>query len=77
MLNYFVQKRIHQEVNMAKRRNQKKEKALRNEAYARKFRKRSNTGRFGRRRNYNDNRPAEAEGGEERESQDTGVTASE
>lgn len=33
---------------MAKRRNQKKEKALRNEAYARKFRKRTNTGRFGR-----------------------------
>ncbi|MGI0485667.1 hypothetical protein ACN4EK_09545 [Pantanalinema rosaneae CENA516] len=35
---------------MAKRRNQKKEKALRNQAYARKFRKKSNTGRFGRRR---------------------------
>lgn len=62
---------------MAKRRNQKKEKALRNEAYARKFRKRSNTGRFGRRRNYNDSRPAETEGGEDRENQDTGVTASE
>lgn len=35
---------------MAKRRNLKKEKALRNQAYARKFRKRTNTGRFGRRR---------------------------
>ena len=35
---------------MAKRRNQKKEKALRNLAYARKFRKRTNTGRFTRRR---------------------------
>jgi len=35
---------------MAKRRNQKKEKALRNQAYARKFRKKSNTGRMGRRR---------------------------
>lgn len=35
---------------MAKRRNQKKEKALRNQAYARKFRKKSNSGRFGRRR---------------------------
>ncbi|NCJ06402.1 hypothetical protein GS597_07730 [Synechococcales cyanobacterium C] len=35
---------------MAKRRNLKKEKALRNQAYARKFRKR-NTGRFGRRFN--------------------------
>ena len=45
---------------MAKRRNQKKEKALRNEAYARKFRKRTNTGRFGR-RNYNSNRSNEAE----------------
>ncbi|MEM6426798.1 MAG: hypothetical protein AAGF66_00310 [Cyanobacteria bacterium P01_H01_bin.119] len=36
---------------MAKRRNPKKEKALRNQAYARKFRKRSNSGRFFRRRN--------------------------
>jgi hypothetical protein len=35
---------------MAKRRNQKKEKALRNQAYARKFRKRTNSGRFGKRR---------------------------
>lgn len=32
---------FHFEVSMAKRRNPKKEKALRNEAYARKFRKRS------------------------------------
>lgn len=37
------------EVNMAKRRNPKKEKALRNQAYARKFRKRTTTGRFQRR----------------------------
>jgi hypothetical protein len=35
---------------MAKRRNLKKEKALRNQAYARKFRKRTNSSRFGRRR---------------------------
>jgi hypothetical protein len=35
---------------MAKRRNLKKEKALRNQAYARKFRKRTPVGRFGRRR---------------------------
>jgi hypothetical protein len=35
---------------MAKRRNQKKEKALRNQAYARKFRKRLPMGRFGRKR---------------------------
>ncbi len=39
---------------MAKRRNLKKEKALRNQAYARKFRKKTNTGRMGRRRmDYN------------------------
>jgi hypothetical protein len=37
---------------MAKRRNQKKEKALRNQAYARKFRKRTNTSRMGGRRRY-------------------------
>ena len=35
---------------MAKRRNPKKEKALRNQEYARRFRKRSNSGRFFRRR---------------------------
>jgi hypothetical protein len=42
---------------MAKRRNQKKEKALRNQAYARKFRKRPSTGRGmgGRRRFGGDN----------------------
>lgn len=40
---------------MAKRRNLKKEKALRNQAYARKFRKRSGSGRFGKRQ-YNNNR---------------------
>jgi len=34
---------------MAKRRNPKKEKALRNQAYARKFRKRTTTGRKQRR----------------------------
>jgi hypothetical protein len=39
---------IH-EVNMAKRRNPKKEKALRNQAYARKFRKRTTTGKMQRR----------------------------
>lgn len=40
---------------MAKRRNLKKEKALRNLAYARKFRKRTNTNRMGRRRPGNEN----------------------
>jgi len=39
---------------MAKRRNLKKEKALRNQAYARKFRKRTNS-RFSRRRSFNNN----------------------
>jgi hypothetical protein len=34
---------------MAKRRNPKKEKALRNQAYARKFRKRTTNGRMQRR----------------------------
>ncbi|MGJ3253463.1 MAG: hypothetical protein ACFE0J_20365 [Elainellaceae cyanobacterium] len=38
---------------MAKRRNLKKEKALRNQAYARKFRKRTSGGRFNRRRSPN------------------------
>jgi hypothetical protein len=53
---------------MAKRRNLKKEKALRNEAYARKFRKRTNKGRFGRKRfGYgNDNRAEDSEGGQDR-----------
>lgn len=58
---------------MAKRRNQKKEKALRNQAYARKFRKRTNTGRFGR-RNYNDNRSETKE--QETSDQDSGMESS-
>lgn len=37
-------------LSMAKRRNPKKEKALRNQEYARRFRKRSNSGRFFKRR---------------------------
>ena len=48
------------EVNMAKRRNPKKEKALRNQAYARKFRKRTTTGRF-QRRNTQQSQPEEDE----------------
>lgn len=55
---------------MAKRRNQKKEKALRNQAYARKFRKRTNTGRFGR-RNYNDNRTETKDRDQETSDQDS------
>ena len=45
---------------MAKRRNLKKEKALRNQAYARKFRKRTNS-RFGRRRTFNNNNTGNGE----------------
>jgi hypothetical protein len=53
---------------MAKRRNQKKEKALRNQAYARKFRKRTNSGRFGRRfSNDNRNQNKDEQGGQEQE----------
>lgn len=55
---------------MAKRRNQKKEKAQRNQAYARKFRKRKNTGRFSRNRRYN-RPPAEEEQDEMGESEDS------
>jgi hypothetical protein len=50
---------------MAKRRNLKKEKALRNQAYARKFRKKSSSGRFGRRRFDGGNRMNDAEGDSE------------
>lgn len=50
---------------MAKRRNLKKEKALRNEAYARKFRKRTSKGRFGQRRTPQDSRSTDAEEGAE------------
>ncbi|NET59776.1 MAG: hypothetical protein F6K47_27590 [Symploca sp. SIO2E6] len=44
---------------MAKRRNLKKEKAQRNQAYARKFRQRKNTGRFSRNRRYGNRPPKE------------------
>jgi hypothetical protein len=44
---------------MAKRRNLKKEKALRNQAYARKFRKRTSGGRTGRRSYAQNSRPEE------------------
>lgn len=48
---------------MAKRRNLKKEKALRNQAYARKFRKRTNNSRMNNRRRYgSSNRSEENEG---------------
>lgn len=54
---------------MAKRRNLKKEKALRNQAYARKFRKKSSSGRFGRRR-YDNGGRSDAEGDQENTSQE-------
>jgi hypothetical protein len=47
---------------MAKRRNQKKEKALRNQAYARKFRKKTGTGRMGKRRMDGGGRMDDTEG---------------
>jgi hypothetical protein len=42
---------------MSKRRNPKKEKALRNKAYARRFRKALSGGRFFRNKRYGNNRP--------------------
>jgi hypothetical protein len=47
---------------MAKRRNLKKEKAQRNQAYARKFRKRKTPARFSRNRR---GRPSEEEGSDD------------
>lgn len=55
---------------MAKRRNLKKEKALRNQAYARKFRKRSGSGRFGRRQ-YNSNRQESTSDNQNEENQES------
>ena len=47
---------------MSKRRNPKKEKALRNRAYARQFRKRKSNDRFSRNRwSRSSNRPQEQE----------------
>jgi hypothetical protein len=52
------------EVSMAKRRNPKKEKALRNQAYARKFRKkRAGSQRFFRRNSRGDEEGAESKEG--------------
>lgn len=59
---------------MAKRRNLKKEKALRNLAYARKFRKRTNS-RFGRRRTFNNNNTNENETENTTESGSEGAAA--
>ncbi|MBD1936474.1 MULTISPECIES: hypothetical protein [unclassified Microcoleus] len=52
---------------MAKRRNPKKEKALRNREYARQFRKQTTTGRFSRRERspMNATDQEESTGGEE------------
>ncbi|MBF2015920.1 MAG: hypothetical protein IGS23_12100 [Rivularia sp. T60_A2020_040] len=56
---------------MAKRRNLKKEKALRNQAYARKFRKRTTTGRYQRR--FQQRMPKSEE--DENSASDTGAAA--
>ncbi|MBD2182753.1 MULTISPECIES: hypothetical protein [Oscillatoriophycideae] len=50
---------------MAKRRNLKKEKALRNQAYARKYRKRKNTTNFSSSRKRNQSVSAEGDDEEE------------
>ncbi len=65
---------------MAKRRNLKKEKALRNQAYARKFRKR-NTGRFGKRfynrsENQENNSENQEDSDKQSNSSNTGATDS-
>jgi len=64
---------------MAKRRNLKKEKALRNEAYARKFRKRNQRNRSGGRRNYSqqdENKTEEKENENSTTTANTGATDS-
>jgi hypothetical protein len=60
---------------MAKRRNLKKEKALRNQAYARKFRKRTNTGRYSRRR-PDDRQDENSNGDEEKSGNDDNAVSS-
>ncbi len=52
---------------MAKRRNLKKEKAQRNLAYARKFRKQKNTGSFFKNRRFSDRNGAQSQNGEKEE----------
>lgn len=62
---------------MAKRRNLKKEKALRNQEYARKFRRKRSSSRFGRGRfNRKPGQSAGAAEGQE-ESQDSNAGAAE
>jgi hypothetical protein len=59
---------------MSKRRNPKKEKALRNQAYARKFRKKRSGGqRFFRRNNRN---TSEGEDSDNQENSDSGTSNS-
>ena len=52
---------------MAKRRNLKKEKAQRNLAYARKFRKNKNTGSFFKNRRFSDRNETQNQNGEKEE----------
>jgi hypothetical protein len=60
---------------MAKRRNLKKEKALRNQAYARKFRKRSNS-RFRGRRSSSNNEQSDNNQNEEGQTENQGAADS-
>jgi hypothetical protein len=55
---------------MSKRRNPKKEKALRNKAYARRFRKSLSGGRFFRNKRYN-NRPNDSDRDEDNPNEDS------
>jgi hypothetical protein len=59
---------------MAKRRNLKKEKALRNQAYARKFRKRSGSSRFSRRRSPNSGATDENQSDEQEDMESSDAT---
>ncbi|MCM1985087.1 hypothetical protein [Lyngbya confervoides] len=60
---------------MAKRRNPKREKALRNQAYARKFRKRSNN-RYGRRFSNTNKSDSDKSDQESEDTQDASASAS-
>ena len=77
---HIFQGRFIEEVDMAKRRNLKKEKALRNQAYARKYRKRSSN-RYGRRFFNNNRNENESENTDkstdENKSEDTATAATE
>ncbi len=60
---------------MAKRRNLKKEKAQRNLAYARKFRKNKNTGSFFKNRRFSDRNESQNQNGEKEEKSSEGQSS--